>query len=397
MNFKFIDNDGKEVNINNLRSFIELVKSGQIKGETLLYDEKDSKWKKASEYEEFQAVVMNLEQSTKESVSNFPFPEVNTKHKGKKLALISSSFIFIAIILLSVASAKYYTNTTEGSAYKFGQMLGYSFWFAIVSYLIWRFIFKKKEGVGFLCFSILFLSFSGYQAITMITEVRQAKIVAKDINSSVKEFISGQAHETSLKSHSLQSYGKLEPLMDWFENYLLILRQDYMDFNNAMEKEQIETILTPETLSNRSRIIEAKLKLIKINQLIDDYEKLLEKRSIDAINQINSLRLEDNIKKKAIDGFIKGRRERDEYFKEYFRIERAFLAEVNSLLNFLLSRSGKYWFENSQIVFILDNDANQYNIIIQKIYRLAEEESKLADKYQRAILSKTQEFEKLFQ
>ena len=170
-----------------------------------------------------------------------------------------------------------------------------------------------------------------------------------------------------------------------------------MDLNNAMEREHIETILIPETLSNHSRISEARLKLRKVNQLIDDYEKLLEKRSIDAINQINNLRLEDTIKKEAVDGFYKGRREGDEYFKEYFRIERAFLAEVDNLLNFLLSRSGKYWFENGQIVFILDNDANRYNINIQKIYRLAEEESKWTDKYQAAILSKTQEFEKLFQ
>ena len=203
MNFKFIDKDGKEVKISSLGSFIELVKSGQIEGETLLYDDKDSKWKKASEYEEFQAVLMNLEQSTKESISDFPVSEVNTKHRGKKLALISKLFILTAIILLSVASAKYYTNTTEGIAYKFGQMSGYYFLFTIVSYLIWRFIFKKREGVGLFCFSILFLSVSSYQAITMITEVRQAKIVAKEISSSVKEFtkdiFSGQGHETSPK------------------------------------------------------------------------------------------------------------------------------------------------------------------------------------------------------
>ena len=93
----------------------------------------------------------------------------------------------------------------------------------------------------------------------------------------------------------------------------------------------------------------------------------------------------------------KGRREGDEYFKEYFRIERAFLAEVDNLLNFLRSRSGKYWFENGQIIFISDNDAIRYNNNIQKIYRLGEEESKWTDKYQAAILSKTQEFEKLFQ
>lgn len=401
MNFKFIDKDGKEVNISSLGSFIELVKSGQIEGETLLYDDKDSKWKKASEYEEFQSVLMNLEQSRKESFSEISVSEVNTQHGGKKLALISRLFILTALIVLSVASAKYYTNTTEGIAYKFGQMLGYSVLFAIVSYLIWQFIFKKREGGWFVLFSILFFLFSSYQAVTMLTEVRQAKIVAKEMSSSVKESIkdifSGQGYEAAAKSHPSQSYGKFEPLVGWFKNHLLIIKQDYMNLNNAMEREHIEDLLDPKTLSNHYRISQARLKLRKLNKFIDDYEQLIEKRSIDAIKQINNLRLEDTVKKKALDGFYKGKKERDKYFQEYFIIERAFLAEVDNLLNFLISRSGKYWFENDQIVFTSDNDANRYNIHTQKIYRLAEEESKWLDKYQAAILSKTQEFEKLFQ
>ena len=158
----------------------------------------------------------------------------------------------------------------------------YSFLFAIVSYLIWRLIFKKREGVGLLCFSILFFLVSSYQAITMITEVRQAKIVAKKMSSSVKEFtkdiFSGKGNETSPKSHSSQSYSKSEPLTDWFNNYLSSVKQDYMELNNAMGMEHIETILIPETLSNHYRISEARLKLRKVNQLIDDYEKLLEKK-----------------------------------------------------------------------------------------------------------------------
>lgn len=344
---------------------------------------------------------MKALQSKKEGVSVFSASEHNTKNRSKRFVLISILLIFVALVLLSVASAKYYTDTTAGIAYKFGQMLAHSLWVAIVSYLTWRFIFKKRAGIGLLCFSILFFSISSYQALTMITEVRQAKIAAEDVSSSIKEFtkhiFSGQSQETTHKNHSPQSYGKLNPLMVYFKNHLLLVKQDYLDFNNAMGKEHIENILIPDTLSNRSKIVDARRKLKKVNQLIDDYENLIQKRSIDVINQINSLKLEDNIKKKTVDGFHEGKREKDEYFKEYFRIERAFLAEVNKLLNFLLSRSGKYWVENGQIVFISDNDANRYNGDIQKIYRLAEEESKWFDKYQAAIVSKTQNFEKLFQ
>lgn len=394
MNFKFINKEGEEVKISSLGSFIELVKTDQIKDDTLLYAEQDSKWKRASEFEEFQAILSNLEKSNNERTSVIHELKVNTRDRRKKLILVSILLVLAGIVLLSIASAKYYTNATEGIAYKFGEMLSYSFFIAILSYLIWR-ILNKMKGGFVLTFSLLFLLVSGYQSAKMLKEISQAKVAVKDINATIKDFLAGK--EITQKNYTSQPQSKLAPLSACFSNYVSTIQQYQTEYTKAIENEQIKNILTSTTLSNPDKIADAKLRLKKAIQLIDNFEKFYEEKLAETVAELNSLDLEDDLKKEAIDGFYEGKKWSDQFLKEYLMVERSGVAEMNNLLDFLNSRISKYRFEGDQIFFETERDATQYNSYMQKITHLAEEESRLLNKWQDRILLDVQQLEELSQ
>lgn len=401
MNFKFINKEGEEVKISSLGSFIELVKTGQIKDDTLLYAEQDSKWKKASEFEEFQAILRNLEKSNNERTSVIHELKVNTRDRRKKLILVSILLILAGIVLLLIVSAKYYPNAKLlGFANEFPEFLVY-YLFIITpsSYLIWRFFLNKMKGGFVLTFSLLFLVSSGYQSGKMLKEthrakkeIQQAQNVIKDTNATIKDFLAGK--EINQKNYTSQPQSKLAPISIWSNNYLLSIQQYQKEYTKAIENLQIENILLPTTLSNPDKIADAKLRLKKAIQLIDNFEKFYEEKLAETFAELNSLDVEDNLKKIAIESFNRGKKRSDQFLKEYLMVERSFVAEMNNLLDFLNSLYGKYWFEGDQIFFATEEDATQYNNYIQKINHLALEEALLLNKWQDI---NAQLFEKLLQ
>jgi hypothetical protein len=220
-------------------------------------------------------------------------------------------------------------------------------------------------------------------------EAQQAKIAAKDMSVSIKEIVNsmeGKKATPQLKT-SPQSYGKLQSYMDWYNNYIANCQNDYSNLNKAIEQEQIETIFTPATLNNHDKIIMAKSKLQRINRLYDEYETHIGEKTIEARIQVSNLEMEDSLKKEVLTGFDKGVKRRDLLFKEYFRIEREFLAETDNLLNFLLSRKGKYKYKNGKVMFYETSDVEQYKKHFQKIDNIIKEESTWNDKYRDKFLS----------
>lgn len=66
MNYKYIDKNGKEIEINSLGLFVDLITAGEVKSETLLYNNKSSTWKKASEFEDYRTILADIAQSKKQ-------------------------------------------------------------------------------------------------------------------------------------------------------------------------------------------------------------------------------------------------------------------------------------------------------------------------------------------
>lgn len=303
---------------------------------------------------------------------------------------LALTLVLIAVTVLIYASTQYYLNIAGGIAYRIGALAGYSMWIAIVSHLVWRFIFKKRMQIRLLCFSILFFIISAYQSATMLNEVKKTKSTIKDIDSSISDFMAGE----QLQQNENRSDDVLTQLSVWLNNHMSNVQQDDLEFNARLEK-LIANIPAHETFTNYANMIRAKNELRYFRQLINDYEERLRERDNQALNRIRSLVIENKSKELMITGFREGTRQRDEYFTEYFRIERTIISVSEEMLNFLISRTGKFSIIDGELSFHSQADANVYNNYAQRINLLAEKETKLLDEYNQELFKKSKDYKDL--
>ena len=230
----------------------------------------------------------------------------------------------------------------------------------------------------------------------MFNEIHQFKVVRKDVRATAKDFLAGK--EINQKSYTAQSQGGATSFLVWFKvwfnNFLLKAQQLQTEWYKALENAQLGNILLPSTLSDSNKITDARRRLKKFSQFIDNYERSYEDTLSESFSEIsraisgieNSLDLKGNFKKVAIDSFIKEKKQADQHLKKFLMVERSLIAEMDNLLFFLNLRHSKYWFEGNQIFFKTESDATLYNNHIQKIVHLATEESRLLDKQQDRML-----------
>jgi hypothetical protein len=145
-------------------------------------------------------------------------------------------------------------------------------------------------------------------------------------------------------------------------------------------------------LSDHSNFKVARSKLAKGNKIIDDYEKLVKTRTKEALREINFMEFPN--KQETIEEFLKGVKEKDRFNKEFFRIQRESLSTMGNLLNFLSSKKDKYYFDQEQIVFFVNDDIKKYNNYMQRLSQLVHEEEKWFEKYQQVTTDEVNKLKK---
>ena len=75
------------------------------------------------------------------------------------------------------------------------------------------------------------------------------------------------------KNYSNKKYGEMAIILDFVDKRQSTYKKNFIEFNNAIEKELSKEIFTPKTLCNDKKIIETRQKLKKVNQLINNYNE----------------------------------------------------------------------------------------------------------------------------
>jgi len=313
---KFINQEGKERKIEDIISFIELVESGQIKEDTLLYNDQDLMWKKASEFADFQAVLSNIKQ--KEGNILDPYPK----------------------------------KTKSG---------------------FWEFILKKKKTMVFLCLSIIVLIILSQQ--TILRETCVTKNTTKTLFSIFNDYVRNQ--KIKQKEFDYKTYGQMSPILKHINSYLIQLQKDFAKMDKEIEQKDIESILAPQTLADPVDIMLAPVKLNEIRHILDRYEVLFKERCEKLGKEIPDLNLPDSSRKYALKDYYRWKNSTLPNLLEFFKIKRALISEISDLVDFLKRKQGEYWVEGDQIFFVSQADAHIYNKHMWVIASLANKESYL--------------------
>jgi len=223
---------------------------------------------------------------------------------GRKNTLIVFSLFFIVLSIgLTIFSIVKYEPWLGLKVYEnAGGVMGRSVWGFLVSYFIWRFVFKRKRGTGLLCFSILLLLISSYN----LYEVKEDKILVsvdifqKEIGSMGKDILDNKAIQS--RDYDSKSYGEWAPVLQVINEGASQLQADFLGLAKEMKEQQIETMLTQHTLEDINRIRKAQERLQKAGESLDRYEIIIRQRYRELDTKLSNLNI-PNMKKEA---FLRG-------------------------------------------------------------------------------------------
>src|SRR5205807_7946932 len=130
---------------------------------------------------------------------------------------------------------------------------------------------------------------------------------------------------------------------------------------------------TNRTYQDPNEIISAQKRLQHINQILDRCETrfrtLIEQMPSNVIN----LDLPDSTKKEFLVGFNETKDQRIEDVSEYLSINRSLASAYSRVLEFVKSKTGRITFQGEDIIFLTDQEADEYNSRVQEIDGITEQ------------------------
>ena len=311
---------------------------------------------------------------------------LNSEKNRNYIFYFSLSLITISIISILFSLIQYYHEELNGISFQIGKIIGYSIWIIIITELIWRILFKKKFKIKLLLFSILFFCVSIYQSYIILNELREAKLITKKTLESIENYLKDK------KSNSTS--GELSQFSKIFNDYLINLKRQNELFRNKLEQ-IIYFNLKIENFNNKNKLLLAKNNLKNVENIINEYKQNIESIDNSFIEKINLLNINSKIKKEFIIGFNESKKERYIYLNRYFEIIRSLVFQLDILLDFLISKQGKFQILDGQLMFYSEKDVENFNKYLKKIMLISEQEKKLLNEYNQKTVNKFNDIVKL--
>ena len=303
----------------------------------------------------------------------------------KRLPMV---LILGSLVMLAVASGKYYVDPAVGFADETWAMAGHSIIIALVSYLIWRFYLKKK-GIGLLYFSIIFFVVSSYRCARMMEEVNaatetaeqtaeQAVAFAEEYRTILQDIV--KAEHVEPKMFDRRTYGELTPILQALNSYKVQNQKDLVAMREEMEGpvtlSLVTSLVKPETIKSLELIKEGKAKLAIHRGVYEKYIVLLQEREQkffqDMIEVITDSGLRHERKQILLASFAEAEVGNLSGVSpaEVFAILISIVDETTSFLDFLESKQGKYTVFGRAVLFESQENLDTFNKHKKEIIRI---------------------------
>lgn len=254
---------------------------------------------------------------------------------------------------------------------KIGEVVGMATLYGIISFIIFRFALKKRKGFGLVVFLSLLLIASTFKLSYAVNNHEESQAFTKSMVDILEAVSQGRSFDTT--SISMEELGTLRPVMTFLTTYVTEQQNLFIGTFGDLDS-CFRDILTPERLSTGDELRKSRIKLVRADSVINTYESRLFKLIDSASVQVESLKENNDSKMGFIDGFKGGCKNTRKRVAELMSIERRFVLAADSVLNFLLLNEKGHYFENSQIFFTTQDDADRYNSLVDTINGLASEE-----------------------
>ena len=406
MQTRFINGEGKEELLGSEHSFEEMVRTGRIKDDTLVWDNYTSAWRRATELDEYRAAQSGSIQRDQAGAGceSGVRPDATrdeqvklrcetTSHVRAGLLLRTAPWILIpaSVLLVVYAASRYGAGDSTQVAFRLGGLVGNALWIALVSFLLWRFAFKKKKGLGLLLFSVILLSLSVYNSIGLLLHVRGYRPLTRELRAIASDVASGSAIESRGRSKEARGTGPI--VAEFVNDYATGLQNRFGALQGEMAAQHVDSMLTPRTLRYPSRIRQARQGLRHLNAVIDTLERSLRPYVDSARAQAQTLSIPANERAALIAGWDATMDSSIASVGLWFDIQRSTLGQVDSILALLLDREGHYTFSGGQVMFASQRDLDRFRTYTQNLVALAQKERDWRAREQGGFEDKLQQLE----
>jgi len=421
MKYKYIDENGKEIEINHLSKFIEAVKLKLIDDETLLYDYENTICEKAKNVKDFESINNNILNNENEGNGRFEENNENTdienfidnppKTKGKVLIGIAWFLIIFQILIyfghfnlghrrdpfIELLLLDYSSSAIAGAI---GVIIGFSLIsiFAFILSII-ALVFRKNN-YGKITAIVSFITILINICILFLPTSENIKNqdTYSIINNMADEFTStwdkiNEGEILDSRNYEENEYGEITPIMQLYNNWLVDTQSDYLDMFREIEECELAMILKPETITNAKNLSKAKSNVEKLNTVLGEYETKIINRFDELPLEVSKLNISEDKIQSFLSGYNKTKNEGVDNVLVFFMIEYSLVNEMNSLLDFMALKQDQVKLSNNMLLFTKQEDTDTYNEYITNINTLAASEQQWLESMSNLGKIKADEFQ----
>jgi hypothetical protein len=379
---KYITPEGVEITLASVRDCVAAIRAGKLTPSTMVFDEESGRWLPASKHADASA-LFGLG-SNSEDIA-----------KPSKRASTIRWAVWISAFLAPVALALFMRVNV---GYAFGEAVGCFIWVMAITGIVHlvRKIRKKPRptpglvpaaAVATMLLAVLIVLPEG---LKHLDDHRAAVNSAKALNKTIDSFSAEVTSSTtapatagaqpqqdkphvqgSAQAPSQQATAAL--LMDAIRESFDEMARIRQDEIKATEMLMPATLLTPETLTNESKLRASDARIKTYEVALERYEKAVNDWYPNVEAKVRALAISDADKAGFMESFHdnKGKQLLD----EYVQVERSIMKETKALHAFAEDRMGQLTISDNRLMFVTNADLDYYNSEFAKINKLAERES----------------------
>jgi hypothetical protein len=380
---KYITPEGVEITLASVRDCVAAIRAGKLTPSTMVFDEDSGRWLPASNHPDASALFGLGSKS--EDIA-----------KPSKRASAIRWAVWTSTFLVPVALALFMRVNV---GYAFGETVGCFIWvMAIVGvvHLVRKIRKKPRPTPGLVPAAAVATMLLGVlivlpEGLKHLDDHRAAVNSAKALSKTIDSFTADATSSTNAaakvsaqaQDHPIVQVSAQGPSQQAAAALLMDAIRESFDEMARIRKDEIEasetlmpaTLLTPETLTNESKLHASDARIKTFEVALESYERAVTDWYPNVEAKVRALSISDTDKAAFMESFraSKGKQLLD----EFIQVERSLMRETKALHAFAEDRMGQVTISDQRLLFVTNADLDYYNSELAKINKLAERESEV--------------------
>jgi len=301
----------------------------------------------------------------------------NMVMKDKKGNKVTSVLIFLGICLISLLnffmqmdfSDKYTISRSLGVLC--GGVLGGSLFVFGITALICKISKKDKRKIILIVSSVYLIS--NFCMISNEINYRKekreneyAKIALADEKMSSLITSSASGNMIIKENITYEKYGEAEEALNLVQDFYSDIQEIVINFNNDVYELDANKILSYEVLGDSKKLLDARMEINRSIESINDYYDTLYNVYETYLEKIKTFSNSNDYSKNFAMGFNSTAEGTIQKSKNQRKILVNQYKSMDNILKFLELKNGEYRFYDEELVFLKDEDVDEYNELIDK-------------------------------